>query len=477
MMATSSTSVSRLLSQGSLWLEIGTWTALVTVILIFATPLAPWVIGGLAAAGLFMMIVMLHPPAALVIGILLSSLYLVSDDGVGPGEIAFFAYFGAVMVPASAYALITGNLGLDQPVNRWVLLLTLLIPAAAVLGRLNGGQLSIIAGDLTFYSFFFGYFAVWSAMRERRFIRWTFLSLIAVCLYVLVQNLINYQQILLEATMAWQALKARSTTSEILMVFGATFFFSLSGVTRSTPVRLASLVLLGVFVVGLVITQSRGYWIGCLLALAAVVLSARREYRSRLLAIAGLLGGLLTIGILIFLRDELLLVLAGLLERFLSIGDLSGDISLMERVLESRTIMDRILHNPVAGYGLGVTYDRYYMIPGHLIPTSYIHNGYLSGWFKTGLAGLTAMLMITLLTLRGIRRRIRLEDDSDSTLERAMLLTMFGVLITMLLVNLTSPVYYSFDGWLLLTLFAAYAARMDGGLPSSISKPPQSIST
>jgi O-antigen ligase len=116
----------------------------------------------------------------------------------------------------------------------------------------------------------------------------------------------------------------------------------------------------------------------------------------------------------------------------------------------------------VAGYGLGVTYDRYYMIPGHLIPTSYIHNGYLSGWFKTGILGLSAMLMITLLTLGTIRRRIHLGVESDTTLEKSMRLTIFGVMVTMLLVNLTSPVYYSFDGWLLLTLFAAYASRLEG---------------
>jgi O-antigen ligase len=158
-----------------------------------------------------------------------------------------------------------------------------------------------------------------------------------------------------------------------------------------------------------------------------------------------------------------MIVLYGLADRFLSFRDLSQDVSLMERLLESRTILDRMAYNPIAGYGLGVTYDRYYMVLGNIIPTSFIHNGYLSAWFKLGLPGLAVCLAIMALLVTGTFRWIRQGHADMTRLELTMAMAMFGVLISMLVVNVTSAQFYSFEGWMVLTLHAAYLSHRIGG--------------
>lgn len=443
-------------------------TAGLLILFTFAQPrLAPLLVGGLGGIGVFIWLVLFRPWFALLTGLALSSLYLISEEGIGAGEIVYFAYFGAILLPVSVFQVITGRYRLLTSQDGWFLFLGILLPAAAVLGYLNGAGVQRIVGDLTFFSFLLAFAAFRAPMSDERYRSALIITLLLLCLYILIRNVLNYQQIILEATMEWQTKTARSTSREILMVFGASFFLSSASVTESWLRRVLALSMVGLFVVGLVITQSRGYWIGCLLSFFAILVVAKPAQRVRLIGILFGIIVILTGAVLLFLRDELLLVLKGLAERIGSFGQLSRDISLQERVLETGQILDRILKNPIAGYGLGIEYPRYYMFLGHIVNTTYIHNGYLAAWFKLGLPGLVTMALLIVGLLRQSFKLIRGRSERIHSvllapIELSFSMAMFGVMSCMVVINITSPQFYSFEGWMLLTLFGAYLSYRGG---------------
>lgn len=385
----------------------------------------------------------------------LSGLYLIGDTGIDLGELAFLSAYALFILPTTGIVLLKGDIPRHTTLDAFMVLFIFLIPYGAVIGLLNSASPEVVFNDIRFFMFLLAYPAFMLFMKHASFRSSILIALLLVAFTVLIENFYNYQEIILNATMEWEAQKARSTTSEFILMTAAVFFFALGSTVQSFWKRLICVLPVIAFIAGLIITQSRGFWVACLLSFLVVFLISSSFEKVRVLLVS--LITFMTVGLMLAVfSQEYLTVIGGLGERLASFSSLGLDISLIERARETKTIVEMIGVNPIAGYGLGVEYDRWFLVPKHIESTSYIHNGYLNLWFKFGIVGLVLILGISYQLLK--KSYFFLGQDDD-WLQRTMLKTIIASWVGALLVSITSPQFYSFDGIMLLVIFCAFISH------------------
>lgn len=415
---------------------------------------SPYLIAVLGLIPIIFLLLRIKSWIGIFLATALSGLYLIGDTGIDLGELAFFSAYSLFILPTTGLVLLKGDLPRRTILDAYMMIFLVLIPYGAVLGLLNGASPEIVFNDLRFFMFLLAYPAFMLFMKHASFRSSILIALLLVAFTVLIENFYNYQEIILNATMEWEAQKARSTTSEFVLMTAAVFFFALGSTVQSFWKRLICVLPVIAFIAGLIITQSRGFWVACLLSFVVVFLISSSVERVRVLLVS--LITFITVGlILVIFSQEYLTVIGGLGERLASFSSLGLDISLIERARETKTIVEMISVNPIAGYGLGVEYDRWFLVPKHVESTSYIHNGYINLWFKFGIAGLIVILGISYKLVQKSYSFLRKESD---WLQRTILKTIVAAWIGAIAVSVTSPQFYSFDGIMLLVVFTAYTS-------------------
>ena len=228
------------------------------------------------------------------------------------------------------------------------------------------------------------------------------------------------------------------------------------------------IITLGAFILffsGLILTQSRGYWLAFLLGAGFMFLFLDGNHKKRLILVT--LGGSASLALLafIFLQDIFLLVTSGLAERLLSLQTATtADISLVNRFRETATVWEHIRVNPILGYGMGVGYDFFDITNGVTETDAFVHNGYVSLWFKYGIIGLGLVLFFWFRSiLNGVRA-----FKSKTAPPAVRLVGLFGAttLTAFLLSTLTSSPFFLNDtlfafGLLLGTAEGAYQRTLE----------------
>ncbi|RMF52228.1 MAG: hypothetical protein D6746_16925 [Bacteroidetes bacterium] len=277
--------------------------------------------------------------------------------------------------------------------------------------------------------------------------------------FVALRNLLNFQEIVVSATYAWQIARGRVTTNEVLLLLPALAALVL---LLHTNRRLGRAILLGAFLLffaSLILTQSRAYWLDFALGTILLFFLVRRAERLRLisLSLAGL-AGTIVVGLLLF-GDLIWLMAYGLADRLLSLLTATQeDISLINRFYESRAAWHLILQNPVLGYGLGARYRVFDLISDTTFFKPFIHNSFLLIWFKFGLVGLVALLYTWGGCLwMGLRASIRTALTSRDRIYALIATVGLGSLLPS---TYTSLQFYMSDTALAFALLAGWAAGL-----------------
>jgi hypothetical protein len=286
------------------------------------------------------------------------------------------------------------------------ILITFLVLAvlSVPLTILFGGSVRGVFGELVSLSFLSLYFPVREFVREQERGRAVVLAIITwIGLFVLVRNLVNFEEIVSGARYAFEIIRGRVITNEPLLLIPAVIWMvhliHEHSKRRLVPIALGFTIFLG----GLLMTQSRGYWLAFLFASGIVFLIVGKRERMRLvLAGTASIGFTLLLGYLLF-GETFILILTGLLDRFLSIGSAATtDISLINRWNETSAVWDKVRVNPIVGYGMGVPYHYYNITfrPPITLESAFLHNGYLALWYKFGIWGLGMMLFYWFASIR-----------------------------------------------------------------------------
>ncbi|MBO6575881.1 MAG: O-antigen ligase family protein [Rhodothermales bacterium] len=375
------------------------------------------------------------------------------EDGTQSSEVLWGLYYLAFL---GHWFLTRGFLyqeGVIEGRMARVLLVFLILATASVgLTWLFGGSIRFYIGEWLSLSFFALYFPVREAVQRHRYgLTVVLAAMMLVITYVLLRNFVNYQQILIQANYAWQVTTGRTVVNASLLLiplFGALLLYLH---TKDTREKWFSAAVFAINLAGLVLSQTRGYWIAFAAASAVLMLVLPGRQRRQLIS-TGMISliGLVGVAYLV-LGDVFVLVATGILDRVLSIGSAATeDISLVNRWRETAVVMELVKQNPILGYGMGFQFgfwDLSYLPPFTHV-TSFLHNAYVGLFFKFGLWG---FLMVVYVWGAAMRSGVRSYRSSALPMRRRVFaLAGFSVLAAYAVAAITSNPLYVNDSMFMI---------------------------
>lgn len=359
----------------------------------------PELLAALALAlGLGLAVVLWRPaPLQRLVGVLLLQITQIGGEaGLSPVEVvaglALVGYLGAWYVEAVVGGRRVVQTVFDAAAVAWG---TVGFAVAVGLGLAFGPDAYDFRADLLATLPFLFYLPVKDVCaRDGRAPVAIGLVLCAFGLAATAQNAVLFRSAISGADALYEIADARFNVSEISIMTGMLVALASAAVARRRALALASVAMAGVLLVGLLITKSRGYWVSGAFGIVAMAVVAPGGDRRRIGLVIG--AGSVAVVALAFLlfRDQLTLVALGALDRLVSIGSATQDISIVNRLAESAAVWDEIRANPILGYGWGNQVTHYSVIGEGTRHWAFFHNGYLALWHKTGLWGLGLMAVV-----------------------------------------------------------------------------------
>ena len=388
-------------------LALSTSLALSLIVVLFVAWRGDWVVAVflpvLLSAALAVVWLFRRPTINLYVVLVGFVIVANNEAGFQLREIVYVLYLYATLAHWYASEWLSGERRfLHTTEDKALFLFLILVPCTIPLTVVFEGSLVGVVSELFSLSLLALYFPLKETIaRSRGSAHALAIVVVLVGVLVALRNLFEYGVMLGNVTMAWQIATGRVVTNDSLLCISSLFSLALLVTARTwRSAALMSAALLTCFG-GLLLTQSRGYWLAFLLGAAVMFVALDRRRKLRLLLVGGVgtVAGL-AIGY-ILVGPYMNLLLGGLTDRFASVGSAAFlDDSLINRWRETGAVLERIKLNPIVGYGMGVSYSFYDIV--HLVTDSdaFVHNGYVGLWYKFGLWGLGLMLFFWAGTIR-----------------------------------------------------------------------------
>jgi hypothetical protein len=259
--------------------------------------------------------------------------FYISEEGFGITEVLFFGlqgisflYLGTVFIKDAIIkppVLSSGSV--------FTFSIILLIFVAALHGILIGNSPFGVFSEFTYYLPLFLLAVLYLTEAKETDVKAAIFAMLSAGVIVSVHNMMNYQQIILQATMVWKVEKARVANGEMLLVFNLIYLFTTDFFkNRGLNWFFIRFGLIALHLIALVISQSRGYWLLCIGSLVLFVLFSEVKVKFKLFMIASFAVPFLIV-LIVNYYAELELVFNGIYKRIESFTSLSRDTSLLER--------------------------------------------------------------------------------------------------------------------------------------------------
>lgn len=373
--------------------------------------------------------------------------------GLDPGELVYYilwaASIGLILIPL----ILTGAIRAQTSIDRFYIFFVVFFLISIGLGVYLSGSVSRPFQEaLYFYSGTAFYFLYKHYLHDKPFQIGLALSFCFLFFYVVLRTFISYRTALVSVVQEWELNFVRSAGNENILLLGT--IISLTALVMANRLT-TKIVLFTVFVASttaIVLTMTRSLWVVTTLSFLLVFIFVDRDLKRRFLQYGSLVLLLLTIVSVIYW--EFTLFIFELLVLRLDTFNLGfQDFSLMERVFETKLVLMKIMENPIMGWGVATEYLRYDILKNRTYSYSfYIHNGYLSIWYKMGLFGLIALLSYCVTLFVQAKKCHR---TTPSPVMKIITTSTLAYLPAAALMNITSPVFFSFEGTLLLFTMGA----------------------
>ena len=317
------------------------------------------------------------------------------EAGIQATEIIYGLYYLAFL----AWWFVTRFFVYSEPVLRTSedkALFAFLVAITLSIGltMLFGGTMRGVLSEWTALMMLGFYFPVKEACARYRYGVWCIMLVLAwLGVFIAVRNLIYYQELLIATSDIYEAAGRRMMINDGVLMGVSLFAFAALVFAEGWRTRAVLSALFLLFFVGLILTQSRTYWLALVLGVALLFVFVGGRQRRRIV-VAGAAGFLSVIAVgFAFFGDFMLIVLDYFARRFASIGTAATeDVSLVNRFREAEAAWGYIQQNPVLGYGMGVPYRFHDVVHNGIDQDSFVHNQYLMLWFKFGIWGLGLVL-------------------------------------------------------------------------------------
>lgn len=363
----------------------------------------PAAVLGVIAVG----ILLAYPFLNLMIAILGFVLIASNEAGFQVIEIAYAAYlFAFLLTWFLRHAISESSEILTEKTDMALALFLGLLPATLILTYFFHGDFLVAFSELISLSMLLVYFPVKHTVVHHRIgPRLMLTTVVIMSVVIAIVNSFEYASDLSNATHLSHISGSRVVVNDALLTIGSLMSLTLLVYARSPISLLFSASAVAFTFAGLVMTQARGAWLAFMLGMFVLFLIVRTRERIKILT-TGTIIGVLIIGIgYVLIGPFLNVILEGIVERFGTIAtSFTQDLSLVNRFRETQAVFEKIIMNPLIGYGPGVSYVFYDIVHQSTDTDSFVHNGYIGLWYKYGLWGLGLVLYFWYSTVKlGLR--------------------------------------------------------------------------
>ena len=395
------------------------------------------------------------------LSLVIASFALVADfeEGIDVWEVLFGLFYASYLgIWFFRRVFLQREKLLESTIDRLVVAILLLVTVHVFVGWLWGAAIANALREWQSWTMIAFYFPVKDACRRYPNGTKAILTVIvAAALFVTVRNVIQLKSFVSSAGEIWQITKkGRIIANEIILVSGSLVALALVTHFRRLRSLAPTSLLLITFLLGLILTQSRGYWLGFAFGALAMEMLSDRAGRSRVAAISAVSLGVGLAFVFFLFGDFATLLFAGLLDRVLSLAAGASDMSLVNRMLEISAAWQWIRVNPILGYGLGTEFSFFDLTISGTRTWAFIHNGYVGLLYKFGIPGTIVIMSFWIGSIvRGIRS-IRVKG-LDSWNMRGCLVAV-GVLASLLVSGMTANPFFLSDTLLVFGVFGGLCA-------------------
>jgi O-antigen ligase len=422
---------------------------------------APLILIGLPVAVIGLTMLAFRPDYVVLLAVLSSIFAIYNPPGLHPTELIYYG-LSALALSMFVVLALNGNFRIEGPIDRaWVFLMTM-IGIGLIIGLLVTRSVRPFEEFGYIYTSVLFYPGLRYFLRREDFKKKFMIGLGLIFSYVVVRSIVDYRQSLLNVVEEWQLNFIRSAgTENTLLLFCA---FLLIVLVNSTSLKRA-LLPAGAFVlsfIALILTFTRSLWGAFFIAAVMIFLLSPTRLKTRILGYS--IGGTVLVGLvmMLFIPDLVAFITGVIAFRFETLGGV--DLSLEERIIETRTVWQSIMANPILGHGLSTEYFRYVILNKFVtVPSNYVHNGYLAVWYKFGIFGLLSFLTFYAVVFRESLRLYRL---GETEFARLVGLSIVAYISGMLIMNIVSPTFISFEGMFISMCVALIAATYTRSVPA-----------
>ncbi len=358
---------------------------------------------GIIAVGFFFMNPLLNLMLVILGFVLISS----NEEGFQMIEIAYAVYLYTVLLMWFLQHKISEPRKILTKKSDYAIALFLgMLPATLILTILFHGDFLIAFSELISLSMLLIYFPVkYTVVHYQAGPKLILIMVVIMSVVVAIVNTLEYASDLSNATALWHVSGSRVVVNDCLLMIGSLINLTLLVYARGPVSLLLSASALAFTFAGLIMTQARGFWLAFLLGVLALILLVKTSERIKIITTGAILS-VLILGVgYILLGPFLNVIIEGITERFSTIAtSFTQDLSLVNRFRETRSVFEKIIMNPLIGYGPGVSYLFYDIVHQSTDTDSFVHNGYIGLWYKYGLWGLGLVLYFWYSTIKlGLR--------------------------------------------------------------------------
>ncbi len=393
--------------------------------------------------------------AGLILIFLLQTQTLQSNTEINIVELAY-----SVLFALTFFGWLVRDAGTDEgraviasPVGRGIIVFFVIAVASILPALMYGAGVLWWFRDLVRFSPLILFFPMATVANSPSRAAGLGLAFLAVVVYFAVDALLTYDAMLNVAAfaseMSWQRAPVNEVLPMAMLVGAATLFFA----ARRKGEFIVALSVGLLSALALAISFSRGFWVAGLMAIALSAV-AMRARPGRVLGLMVVLACAVLAGAYAAFGWRMFGVLSSLAGRFSTISSPLAEVSVQERLVESKEVLKLISRNPIIGYGLGTAFRYMSLTRGFYREVTFVHNGYLFLVLKLGIVGLVSYFVFY---FRGVALVLRSAREAASVWVRSSLFAAFGVLLAFLMLSLTSPQFYTKDAGLIIALALALA--------------------
>jgi O-antigen ligase len=388
-------------------------------------------------------------------------LFLQVSEGISVVEVAFAClFYGGFALWFIDRWFVKRERMLASPGDLSLILFLLFAAATIVTAVVAQNKILLWFREYLMLTGFLLYFPLREVFRKERDRKVVYGAFFLIALIIASHNLYRYRSGAIVATFLWELVGARQAVNEPLMFAVIVAGVAVWMTTAQRWIRWLSLLIVVFFTLSLILTFSRGYWIGTIVGIAILFLVARPGERRKLVQLS-LIGGIGGVGLMFLVFPKIFYDLAlTIINRFFTSALALEDKSVANRVAESEVVWKLISRNPIAGAGLGSEISYFHLLRQSTQHTYYMHNAYLYLWFKLGLIGLVVFLTAFVSKIKA--GYTWLKTCGDDT-RRVPVMAALAILVAMMEITITSPQFYARDSILIIVLCWATIASSVAG--------------